>query len=173
MANPSPAVLPLVRKKQNTRECNRKVEESTSAAPEPEPEAVEVVAEVPPVAAKAPAVKPPPVVPEPAKATAPSEGILKSTEKAKEVVQKVGVKETKERMSSKEASSSSSSVGSSTPAKPPAAAAEQKKAEVVAVTEKKDGRGGRVAKGLTLIAAAGLVALVRNVVKAYLGRGML
>ena len=41
------------------------------------------------------------------------------------------------------------------------------------MTEKKDGRGGRVAKGLTLIAAAGLVALVRNVVKAYLGRGML
>ncbi len=135
-----------------------------------------VVAEAPPVAAKAkaPSVKPPPVVPEPAKATAPSEGILKSTEKAKEVVQKVGVKETKERMSSKGASSSSpsSSVGSSTPAKPPAAA-EQKKTEVAAISEKKDGRGGRVAKGITLIAAAGLVALVRNVVKAYLGRGLL
>jgi hypothetical protein len=65
-------------------------------------------------------------------------------------------------------------VGSSTPAKPPAAAAEQKKAEVAAITEKKDGsRGGKVAKGITLIAAAGLVALVRNVVKAYLGRGLL
>jgi hypothetical protein len=134
---------------------------------------VAVVAEAPPVAAKAkaPSVKPPPVVPEPAKATAPSEGILKSTEKAKEVVQKVGVKETKERMSSKGASSLSS-VGSSTPAQPPAAA-EQKKTEVAAITEKKDGGGGRVAKGITLIAAAGLVALVRNVVKAYLGRGML
>jgi hypothetical protein len=141
---------------------------------------------VPPVVvaakAKAPAVKPPPVVPEPARATAPSAGILESTEKAKEVVQKAGVKETKERMSSRGASSSSSSssspssssVGSSTPAKPPAAAAEQKKAEVAAITEKKDGsRGGKVAKGITLIAAAGLVALVRNVVKAYLGRGLL
>ena len=150
----------------------------------PEAQVVAVVAEVvPPVVAakaKAPAVKPPPVVPEPAKATAPSVGILESTEKAKEVVQRVGVKETKERMSSKGASSppsssssSSSSVGSSTPAKPPAAA-EQKKAEVAAITEKKDGsRGGKVAKGITLIAAAGLVALVRNVVKAYLGRGML
>ena len=147
----------------------------------PEAAVVAVVAEVmPPVVAakaKAPAVKPPPVVPEPAKATAPSVGILESTEKAKEVVQRVGVKETKERMSSKGASSppssSSSSVGSSTPAKPPAAA-EQKKAEVAAITEKKDGsRGGKVAKGITLIAAAGLVALVRNVVKAYLGRGML
>ena len=141
-----------------------------------------VVAEVaPPVVveakAKAPVVKPPPVVPEPARATAPSAGILESTEKAKEVVQKAGVKETKERMSSRGASSSSSSsssVGSSTPAKPPAAAAEQKKAEVAAITEKKDGsRGGKVAKGITLIAAAGLVALVRNVVKAYLGRGLL
>ena len=140
-----------------------------------------VVAEVaPPVVAAAkakapPAVKPPPVVPEPARATAPSAGILESTEKAKEVVQKAGVKETKERMSSRGASSpSSSSVGSSTPAKPPAAAAEQKKAEVAAITEKKDGsRGGKVAKGITLIAAAGLVALVRNVVKAYLGRGLL
>jgi hypothetical protein len=154
----------------------RKVEESTLAAPEPEPEALAVVAKAPLVAAKAqaPAVKPPPVVPELAKATAPSEGILKSTEEAKEVVQKVGVKETKERMSSKGASlsSSSSSVGSSATTLPPADAY-QKKTEVAAKSEKKDGGGGRVAKGLTLIAAAGLVALIRNVVRAYLGRGML
>jgi hypothetical protein len=42
----------------------------------------------------------------------------------------------------------------------------------VAVVKRDDG-GRRIFKGLKLIVAAGVVALARNVVKAYLGKGML
>jgi len=38
---------------------------------------------------------------------------------------------------------------------------------------KKPGGKRRIVKGVTLIVAAGAVAVARNVVKAYLGRGML
>lgn len=137
-----------------------------SVAVEPEPAVVVVVAATA-TATEAPvaeAVKPPPIVPEPAKASAPSEGILKSAEKAKEVVQKKGVQETKERMNSRGSSSSS-------PAEPKDTETTTS-TEVVVTSKTKDGRG-RIAKGVTLIVAAGIVALVRNVVKAYLGRGML
>ena len=139
-----------------------------SVAVEPEPAVVVVVAATA-TATEAPvaeAVKPPPIVPEPAKASAPSEGILKSAEKAKEVVQMRGVQETKERMNSRASSSSSST------AEPKNETEMTTSTEVVVTSKTKDGRG-RIAKGVTLIAAAGIVALVRNVVKAYLGRGML
>ncbi|KAL3827296.1 hypothetical protein ACHAXA_005042 [Cyclostephanos tholiformis] len=163
-----------------------KVEESKSAPPvlavvsAPD---VDVVDEAPPVATKAssaaPVRSPPPVVPEPARASAPSEGILKSTEKAKEAVQRVGVQETKVRMSSKGGGGggvvvvgASSSVGPSMSAPPPGEEVEKIEVAPVAVDDKKDGRG-RIVQGITLVVAAGVVALVRNVVKAYLGRGML
>ena len=114
--------------------------------PEPEP----VVETVPVVTA------------EPAKATTPSKELLESTEKAKAVVQKKGVEETKEKMSSK-----------STPVETPPAAEESKEETSTEVVETKSKMGGRIKKGVTLIVAAGLVAVARNVVKAYLGRGML
>lgn len=112
------------------------------SVPEPEPE---------PVAVKAP--------------SKPSKELLESTEKAKAEVQKVGVKETKEKMDAK--------------AEPPAPAPAPAKMEVATTTStevaetKKAGAKRRFAKGMGLILAAGGVALARNVIKAYLGRGML
>ena len=108
----------------------------------------------------------PVVTAKPGKASIPSKELLASTEKAKAEVQKKGVQETKDKMSSK----------ASPPAPPPA---EEKKevAEVASSTEvaetKKPGGKRRIVKGVTLIVAAGAVAVARNVVKAYLGRGML
>lgn len=116
--------------------------------------------------------EPEPTVPvvtaKPGKASIPSKELLASTEKAKAEVQKKGVQETKDKMSSK-----------ASPPAPPAAVEEETKevAAVVASTElaetKKPGGKRRIVKGVTLIVAAGAVAVARNVVKAYLGRGML
>jgi len=101
------------------------------------------------------------------KANVPSKEVLESAEKAKAVVQKVGVQETKQKMNSK--------TGSSTPATPPV---EEKTEEVTpSSTEvaepKTPGGKRRFAKGMSLILAAGAVAVARNVVRAYLGKGLL
>ena len=156
-----------------------KVEGSSTVA-DVEPTIVESVPDVPDVDAVIEslpvvddAVRPPPIVPEPAKAVVPSEGILKSAERAKEVVQRVGMQETKDRMNAKGGASpspsSSPSAVTSTSASPPP----PEKIEVAVAVAKRDDGGRRIAKGLKLIVAAGVVALVRNVVKAYLGKGML
>ena len=111
----------------------------------------------------------PVVTAQPAKASNPSDTVLKATEVAKSEVQKKGVQETKQKMSSKSASATTS-----TP--PPAAAAETKTEEVkskVTEVKKEKGTTRKLAKGATLIVAAGAVAVARNVVKAWLGRGML
>lgn len=130
------------------------------------------MAEEEPVAVAEPESEPEPepepvVVPEtPAKATPPSKELLESTEKAKAEVQKKGVQETKAKMTSKEE-----------PAPAPAPVEEEPAAVASTSTEvaetKKPGGKRRLAKGVTLILAAGAVAVARNVVKAYLGRGML
>lgn len=140
--------------------AEEKVEKKEEAVKE-EPVAVaeEVVAEPKKTAAAPPPVAKPPA---PVKSNKPSKELLESAEKAKAAVQKKGVQETKDKMSSK--------------ATPPAPVTE-KKAEAASSTDvaetKKPGGKRRFAKGLTLIAAAGALALARNVVKAYLGRGML
>ena len=109
----------------------------------------------------------PVVTAKPGKASIPSKELLASTEKAKAEVQKKGVQETKDKMSSK----------ASPPAPPAAVEEEKKEVAAVASTEvaetKKPGGKRRIVKGVTLIVAAGAVAVARNVVKAYLGRGML
>ena len=85
---------------------------------------------------------------------------------AKSQVQKVGVQETKEKMSSKTASAAASA-----PAEPEEEPA--KKSDAVTETKKEKGTKRKLAKGVTLIVAAGAVAVARNLVKAWLGRGML
>ena len=109
----------------------------------------------------------PVVTAKPGKASIPSKELLASTEKAKAEVQKKGVQETKDKMSSK-----------ASPPAPPVLEEEKKEvAAAAASTEvaesKKPGGKRRIVKGVTLIVAAGAVAVARNVVKAYLGRGML
>lgn len=115
------------------------------------------------------AMKPPPVVPEQGKASIPSKEILQSTEIAKVEVQKVGVAETKERMSTK----SSGTLSSSSSLPPPLEEDLSSLTEVGIVGVPKRSRGKKTVKGLSLLVAAGVVALARNVVKAYLGKGML
>lgn len=118
---------------------------ASKAAPKAEP--------VPKVAAK------------PAKSTTPSKELLASTEKAKAEVAKKGVQATKDKISSKTST-------------PPSSSKEEKEAGVAVVASmevaetKKTGGKRKILKGVTLIVAAGLVAVGRNVVKAYLGRGM-
>ena len=109
----------------------------------------------------------PVVTAEPGKATIPSKELLESTELAKAEVQKKGIQETKDKMSSK----SSATTKAVTTKTPPVE--EKKESTEVAKTTKKPGGKRRIAKGVTLIVAAGAVALARNVVKAYLGRTIL
>jgi len=127
-------------------------EKPKPAAPEKKPEPAAPEKKPEPAAPKKPAVK----------RNIPSKEILESTEKAKNAVQKKGVQETKDKMSSK--------ISSSEPAK-----VEEVKAASTTAMEVTKTQGGkrRFAKGITLIVAAGAVAVARNVVKAYLGRGML
>lgn len=123
--------------------------EDTAPVPEPEP-----------------VVEDPKVVPAAAKAVTASKELLESTEKAKAAVAKKGVQDTKDKISSKAS---------------PAAPAEEKEAAAVAVAStstevantKKPGGKRRFVKGVSLIAAATAVTLGRNVIKAYLGKGML
>lgn len=117
-------------------------------------------------------LKPPPVVPEQGKASIPSKEILQSTEIAKVEVQKVGVAETKERMSTK------SSAGTTSSSQPPLEEEKQQmdnssspSTDVAGAPNRS--RGKKTVKGLSLLVAAGVVALARNVIKAYLGKGML
>lgn len=150
-----------------------KVEEEETATPEVTPaqeeffDKKETKAAAAVVEKKEPEPEPsvPVVTAKPGKASIPSKELLASTEKAKAEVQKKGVQETKDKMSSK----------ASPPAPPPAE--EKKEIAEVASTEvaetKKPGGKRRIVKGVTLIVAAGAVAVARNVVKAYLGRGML
>jgi hypothetical protein len=133
---------------------------------------VAVVAKTKPMTLPPPppvAIKPPPVVPEQGKASIPSKEILQSTEIAKVEVQKVGVAETKERMSTK----SSGTLSSSSSLPPPLEEDLSSLTEVGIVGVPKRSRGKKTVKGLSLLVAAGVVALARNVVKAYLGKGML
>ena len=109
----------------------------------------------------------PVVTAEPGKATIPSKELLESTEIAKAEVQKKGIQETKDKMSSK-SSATTKAVATKTPP-----VEEKKESTEVAKTTKKPGGKRRIAKGVTLIVAAGAVALARNVVKAYLGRTIL
>jgi hypothetical protein len=120
------------------------------------------------------AMKPPPIVPEQGKASIPSKEILQSTEIAKVEVQKVGVAETKERMSTKSSLSPSPLEEEETQQQQldnsPSSSSTN---EVGVVGIPKRSRGKRTVKGLSLLLAAGVVALARNVVKAYLGKGMM
>jgi len=147
-----------------------KVEEETKE-PEPVPEPVN--ASPPPAAVvEEPMKKEPELVPvvtaEPGKATIPSKELLESTEKAKAEVQKKGIQETKDKISSK-SSAATKDVATTTPP----VQEKKKESTEVAKTTKKSGGKRRIAKGVTLIVAAGAVALARNVVKAYLGRTIL
>lgn len=98
----------------------------------------------------------------PKAAKAPSKELLESVEKANAQVKKVGIKETKSKMESKNSSSA--------PVKETAVASSS--STEVAETKAPGGKR-RFAKGLTLIVAAGAVAVARNLVKAYLGKSML
>jgi len=107
---------------------------------------------------------PPPSAPKKAEPVVPktSDKVLKATEVARSEVTKKGVQETKEKMSSKSSSSTTASVAP--------AAAESKEVKEV---KKDKGTKRKLVKGVSLIVAAGAVAVARNVVKAWLGRGML
>jgi hypothetical protein len=110
---------------------------------------------------------------------APSKEILQSTEVAKAEVKKVGVQEVKERMSTKVINTASSTSVNPSTLTPPAAADSQSSSSSssssMKVAERNEAKSGKkaIAKGVSLILAAGIVAVVRNVVKAYLGRGLL
>mmetsp|Transcript_12203 Transcript_12203/g.25973 ORF Transcript_12203/g.25973 Transcript_12203/m.25973 type:complete len:258 (+) Transcript_12203:140-913(+) len=134
-----------------------KVEEDTKAKEESTPAPAPAPAPAAPASVTAATVT---------KAATPSKKVLDSAEKAKAEVQKVGVQATKEKMSSK-TSTSSGLTPRPSPA-PVVAAASTEVAET-----KTPGAKRRVAKGMALIVAAGAVAVARNLVKAYLGRGML
>ncbi|KAL3759292.1 hypothetical protein ACHAWU_002093 [Discostella pseudostelligera] len=98
--------------------------------------------------------------------------ILQSTEVAKAEVQKVGVQEVKERMSTKVTAASSPVTPSASTPPPAESQSSSSSKEVAEIKETKNGKGA-VAKGVGLIVAAGAVAVVRNFIKAYLGRGLL
>lgn len=142
--------------------CKKKAkEEPVSKVKAPEPQIIEeevvVVAE--------PEPKPVPVVTaQPGTASIPSKDLLEKTEEAKSAVAKKGVADTKQKMESK------SKPAAETPAPAPVV---EKAASTEVADTKKPGRKRQIAKGLTLVIAAGTVALGRNVVKAWLGRGML
>jgi vacuolar-type H+-ATPase subunit H len=91
-----------------------------------------------------------------------SEKVLKETEKAIAEVKAKGVQETKAKMSFNESVLN--------PPTPPESVKEEKKE--VAKTEKSPGTRKQIAQGVTLIVAAVGVALARNVIKAWLGRGI-
>lgn len=150
--------------------CIKVEEETKEPEPVPEPVIEEVAAVVVEPVKKEPEPEPEPVpvvTAEPGKATIPSKELLESTEKAQAEVRKKGIQETKDKMSSK-SSATTKAVATKTPP-----VEEKKESTEVAKTTKKPGGKRRIAKGVTLIVAAGAVALARNVVKAYLGRTIL
>jgi len=91
--------------------------------------------------------------------------VIKDTEKAIAEVQKIGVQETKEKMNAKKTSSSSSSSSSS-----------EKEETFKELAERLYGKNKTkkaIAKGVTLVVAAGLVVVGKRLVQAWLGRGMI
>jgi hypothetical protein len=103
----------------------------------------------------------------PAKAIPTSETVLKATDKAIAEVKAKGVRETKEKLKPKEQQQSASAVVAED-------AKETKKEEVaVESTKRSSGTKRKIAQGVALTVAAVGVAVARNVVKAWLGRGML
>jgi len=120
-------------------------------------------------APKEPKPSVPVVTAQPAKASNPSDTVLKATEVAKSEVQKKGVQETKQKMSSKSASAATTS----TPPPPAETKTEESKSKEVTEVKKEKGNKRKLVKGATLIVAAGAVAVARNVVMAWLGRGIM
>jgi type IV secretory pathway VirB10-like protein len=139
-----------------------KEEAPAKQSPPPPPKKETKEAAVPPPAPPATPV----VTAQVAKATKTSDKVLKATEVAKDEVKKKGVQETKEKMSSK-----SSAVTDSAPE--PVVDEEEVVKEVEEVKVEEKGTKRKLVKGVTLIVAAGAVAVARNVVTAWLGRGML
>lgn len=105
------------------------------------------------------------VTPQTAKATTMSQEEIEKTEKVIAEVKKQAASETKEKLSTK-----SEEVKVSSP--PPPEPVEE---TPVAVAEKRieGGVKRKLVKGTTLIVVAGLVVVARNLVQAYLGRGLL
>jgi hypothetical protein len=120
-------------------------------------EAEEIVEEMSDITGEALATTPAPTPVPPT-----SELVLKETEKAIAEVKAKGVQETKAKMSFNESVLT-------TPSAPEPV--EDVKKEV-AKKEKDPGTKKQIAQGVTLIVAAVGVALARNVIKAWLGRGM-
>lgn len=135
------------------------VKESLEAAEETVAEVVEtieeVVEEMGDVTGEVLATLPPPV-------PLTSEKVLKETEKAIAEVKAKGVEETKEKMRFNE-----SALSPSNTVEPVA----ETKTEV-ARTEKDAGTKKKIAQGVSLIVAAVGVAVARNAIKAWLGRGL-
>ena len=104
------------------------------------------------------------IIPSPAPVSPTSELVLKETEKAIAEVKAKGVQETKAKMSFNEPALS--------PPSPTPEQVEEPKKDVVTKKEKDPGTKKQIAQGITLIVAAAGVALARNVIKAWLGRGM-
>jgi len=140
-------------------EVKESVEESSKAAEETVSEVVEtgdeLVEEMGDITGEVLAALPPPV-------SVTSEKVLKETEKAIAEVKAKGVEETKEKMRFNESALSPSI--SSEPV------AETK--NEVTKTEKDAGTKKKIAQGVTLIVAALGVAVARNAIKAWLGRGL-
>ncbi|KAL3780101.1 hypothetical protein HJC23_005968 [Cyclotella cryptica] len=150
----------VVEFKENVKESIESAEEAVAGKVEEATEAVaevveEVVEEMGDITGEVLATLPPPV-------PVTSEKVLKETEKAIAEVKAKGVEETKEKMRFNE-----SALSPPTPSEP---VAEPKKE--VAKTEKDAGTKKKVAQGVTLIVAAVGVAVARNVIKAWLGRGL-
>mmetsp|Transcript_5739 Transcript_5739/g.8581 ORF Transcript_5739/g.8581 Transcript_5739/m.8581 type:complete len:311 (+) Transcript_5739:114-1046(+) len=120
-------------------------------------------------APKEPKPSVPVVTAQPAKASNPSDTVLKATEVAKSEVQKKGVQETKQKMSSK----SASAAATSTPSPAAETKTEEVKSKEVTEVKKEKGNKRKLAKAATLVVAAGAVAVARNVIMAWLGRGIM
>ena len=112
-----------------------------------------------------PAPEPKAVTPEPAKATTTSKEEIESTEKVIAIVKKQAATETKEKLKAK--AEEPQSVPS-----PSSVEQDEPVPDELAEVPKRSVRKS-LAQGAKLIVVAGLVVVARNVVKAYLGKGML
>lgn len=113
---------------------------------------------------KAAIKKPKPAAKVPLVAPKTSDAVLKATEVAKDEVKKKGVEETKQKMNSKSTASTPTAIPD--PEDPPIS-------DDPEIIQEEKGTKRKLVKGATLIFAAGAVAVARNVVKAWIGRGML
>lgn len=114
-----------------------------------------------------PVPEPKVVTPEPAKVTKTSKEEIENTEKIIAIVKKRAATETKEKLKAKAEEPESESPPSPSPLEQ-----EEPVADDLTAIPKRSVRKS-LAQGAKLIVAAGLVVVTRNVVKAYLGRGML